>query len=300
MSSRGIEAPGVCLLSSGQAEQKSLPLPKAKPSQSALEPAVQLGGPSQQSQRRHSPAPARSKQRQLTPIRYRHSVFPRPPSPLSPSTSVDDFDLSIDLAELTLSDVPDPSETTINPPSYLLPLLTECGQTTAHEFSAFIESFPFDPIVQQNSHSGKVTFQKIGEASYSEVFGIGDVVLKVIPLRDEEIKSGGAGFSEAETPAPSDAKDVLKEMIVTSAMGEMCDGFVKLLRTYVVRGKYPSLLLDLWDRYHERKGSESIRPGSYISGPSGFWQIIDLPMDFHRLIHRLPGLCYHSPAERWP
>lgn len=244
----------------GHADQGKLPLPKAKPSRSALEPALYIDT----TQRRHSPMPARSKPRPLTPARYRHSVFPRPPSPLSSSTSDDDYDLSVDLAELTLSDTPHQSEPTIPPPSYLLPLLTECGQTTAHEFSAFIESFPFDPIVQQNSDAGKVAFQKIGEASYSEVFGIGDVVLKVIPLSDEDIKSGGAGFGEAETPAPSNARDVLKEMIVTRAMGEMCDGFVKLLRTYVVRGKYPSLLLDLWDGYHERKGSESIRPGPYV------------------------------------
>jgi serine/threonine-protein kinase haspin len=62
-------------------------------------------------------------------------------------------------------------------------------------------------------------------------------------------------------PAPSDAKDVRKEIIVTRAMGEVCDGFVKLLKTYIVRGKYPEVLLGLWDEYHESKGSESVRPG---------------------------------------
>lgn len=260
-----VQAPGVVHSSNkpsigAHADQGKLPLPKAKPSRSVLEPALDIDV----TQRRHSPIPARSKPRPLTPARYRHSVFPRPPSPLSSSTSDDDYDLSIDLAELTLSDTSHQAEAAA-PPPYLLPLLTECGQTTAHEFSAFIESFPFDPIVQQNSDGGKVAFQKIGEASYSEVFGIGDVVLKVIPLSDEDVKSGGAGFGEAETPAPSNARDVLKEMIVTRAMGEMCDGFVKMLRTYVVRGKYPSLLLDLWDGYHERKGSEGIRPGPYVS-----------------------------------
>ena len=38
-------------------------------------------------------------------------------------------------------------------------------------------------------------------------------------------------------------------------------GFVKLLKNYVVRGRYPEVLLQLWDEYNERKGSESIRPG---------------------------------------
>ena len=132
--------------------------------------------------------------------------------------------------------------------------------------------FPFDPIVQ-TSHGGvgispvptkksskaAAAFQKIGEASFSEVFGIGDVVLKVIPLRDEE--AAGIIRADEDLPDPSDAKDVLREIIVTRAMGEMCEGFVQLLRTYVVRGKYPSVLLNLWDEYDKRKGSESVRPG---------------------------------------
>jgi serine/threonine-protein kinase haspin len=143
--------------------------------------------------------------------------------------------------------------------------LTECAQTTPHEFSAFIESFPFDPIVQpideDFSSPTDVQFRKIGEASYSEVFGIGNVVLKVIPLRDDTSASAPTPISEPETPFPSEAKDVLKEIIVTRAMGEMCDGFVKLLRTYIVRGKYPELLLALWDEYDKKKGSEGVRPG---------------------------------------
>lgn len=180
--------------------------------------------------------------------------------------------------ELSLLEAEDTADASISAPAYLHPLLDECGQSSAHEFHAFIEMFPFDPIVQQNSQASsqsKASFQKIGEASYSEVFGIGDVVLKVIPLRDEDENPVAVPLSEAETPAPSDVKDVLKEIIVTSEMGEMCDGFVKLLRTYVVRGKYPSLLLDLWDQYHERKGSESIRPGSYAPKFMVFVQRID-------------------------
>ncbi|KAI0033754.1 hypothetical protein K488DRAFT_23698, partial [Vararia minispora EC-137] len=54
-----------------------------------------------------------------------------------------------------------------------------------------------------------------------------------------------------------------------------CDGFIQLLRTYVVRGKYPSLLLDLWDDYNERKGSESVRPDMFTA--SQVYAIIVLP-----------------------
>jgi serine/threonine-protein kinase haspin len=162
----------------------------------------------------------------------------------------------MDLADLMLSSTPSEDHAPPDQPPHLIPLLNECGQTAPVEFSAFIEAFPVHPIVQ-SSCSGKAAFQKIGEASYSEVFGIGDVVLKIVPIRNEECQDK----IDAETPAPSDAKDVLNEIVVTRALGEMCDGFVSLLKTYVVRGRYPSLLLDLWDEYNRTKGSESVRPG---------------------------------------
>ncbi|KAA1466590.1 hypothetical protein DENSPDRAFT_811728 [Dentipellis sp. KUC8613] len=226
-----------------------------------------------------TPPPPRSIPRQLTPIRYGRSTFPRPPSPPSPTTPTD-LDLSIDFGELSISLPDSATYPPVAQPAHLMPLLDECGQDAPHEFSAFIDTFPYDPIVRSCFHSDEemenVAFQKIGEASYSEVFGIGDVVLKVIPIRDEGIISSEHGLrADVETPSPSDAKDVLKEMIVTSAMGEICEGFIKLIRTYVVRGKYPSLLLSLWDEYNERKGSESIRPDSFTV--SQIYAIIVLP-----------------------
>lgn len=198
--------------------------------------------------------PSRGKPRQLTPIR-RNGLFPR----LPPSPSTTDHDLSFDLADLALSSTPVENHAAHDQPPHLIPLLDECGQDAPVEFSAFIESFPVHPIVH-SSCSGRASFQKIGEASYSEVFGIGDVVLKVIPIRDEEYLNK----IDAETPAPSDAKDILKEIVVTRALGEICNGFINLLKTYVVRGKYPSLLLDLWDEYNQTKGSESVRPGGTL------------------------------------
>ena len=198
-----------------------------------------------------------TKTRQLTPIRgsSSRSVFRRPlPTPSTPTEA----DLSLDLARLDLSDATEIDDFASAQPEYLVPLLNKCAQASPYEFSAFIETFPFDPIVRSSAEGVDTRFRKIGEASYSEVFGIGDVVLKIIPIRFE----GESARPETdEIPAPSDAGDVLKEIIVTSEIGEICNKFVKLLKTYVVRGRYPSLLLDLWDEYNERKGSESIRPG---------------------------------------
>jgi serine/threonine-protein kinase haspin len=198
--------------------------------------------------------PPRGKDRPLTPIRLKGLTFSRlPPTP----STIADLDLSLDLANLTLSSTPVENDAVHDQPPHLIPLLDECGQDAPIEFSSFIEAFPVHPIVR-SSYPGRAEFQKIGEASYSEVFGIGDVVLKIIPIHNEEFLDE----IDAETPAPSDAKDILKEIVVTRALGEMCNGFVNLLKTYVVRGKYPSLLLDLWDEYDQTKGSESVRPGA--------------------------------------
>ncbi|KAI0751003.1 hypothetical protein C8Q80DRAFT_1154949 [Daedaleopsis nitida] len=225
--------------------------------------------------------PSRLKPRVLTPIRARpgRALFPAPPSPPSPTTPSEiNFDDSFDFAQLALSPRAlaevERLETAIatSVPAYVRPLLNECAQSTPHEFSAFIEMFPHDPIVRIPNSLALPTFQKIGEASFSEVFGIGDVVLKIVPLRDEECR---AVSTDVDGPAPSDAKDVLNEIIVTRAMGATCPGFVELLRAYVVRGKYPSLLLDLWDEYDERKGSESVRPDTFTV--SQLYAIIVLP-----------------------
>lgn len=119
-------------------------------------------------------------------------------------------------------------------PSFLRPLLNECGQEAPYDFREFVEVFPFDQI-HSNSNGQRTSlnplpvYQKVGEASYSEVFGIGDVVLKVIPLMDEDNESNLD--NSAELPSMSEARDVIKEIIVTRAMGNMCDGFTTLLRS---------------------------------------------------------------------
>lgn len=210
--------------------------------------------------------PITNKPRQLTPIRRGKKPFPQSPGVVIPleddesdwdDTNVDDL---LKFADLSCSDYYDHGREV---PSFLLPLLQECNQDSPHEFSSFINSFPFDHIVQTYESElaaySKAEFRKVGEASYSEVFGIGSVVLKIVPLRDEsETKPS---VYHIESPPTSYARDVLQEIAATRLMGELCEGIVKLLRTYVVRGKYPSLLLSLWDEYNDANGSESIKPG---------------------------------------
>ncbi|KAK7060395.1 hypothetical protein VNI00_001160 [Paramarasmius palmivorus] len=219
------------------------------------------------------------KPRQLTPLRpgRTKTLFtpPSPPSPLSDS----ELDIDLDLSGLNLGHSLHEKVVPVFP-EYLRPLLEECQQDVCglHEFSAFIETFPYDNVVRSSSHSkaslDDLKFRKVGEASYSEVFGIGDVVLKVIPIRDESVDASTAAM-EDDGPFPSDAKDVLNEIIVTRAMGDVDDRFVKLLKTYVVKGRYPQVLLELWDEYLEKNGSESVRPDTF--GVSQAYVIIVLP-----------------------
>lgn len=244
------------------------PLPTAPPMSTS---PPKYSSPIQTKQRRSSPRPFQydptaGKPRQLTPIRRRKKSSPQSPGSVvsleDDESDLDDTDVSdlLKFADISISDY---QEHTPEVPEYLRPLLQECNQDCPHEFSSFINSFPFDLIVQ--TYESKLTtysraeFRKVGEASYSEVFGIGSVVLKIVPLRNESNKK--ADGPDVESPPPSDAKDVLQEIAATRSMGELCEGFTKLLRTYVVRGKYPSLLLSLWDEYNDVKGSENIKPG---------------------------------------
>jgi len=232
--------------------------------------------PPRMKHRRSSPRPLQydpitNKPRQLTPIRRGKKPLPQSPGSVisleDDESDLDDADVN-DLLKFAGLSITDYQEHAPKVPEYLLPLLQECSQDSPHEFSSFINSFPFDPIVQSYESElaaySKAEFRKVGEASYSEVFGIGSVVLKIVPLRDESgTKADGY---DAESPPPSDARDVLQEIAATRSMGELCEGFTKLLRTYVVRGKYPSLLLSLWDEYNDVKGSESIKPGESERG----------------------------------
>ncbi|KZV69868.1 hypothetical protein PENSPDRAFT_753035 [Peniophora sp. CONT] len=217
--------------------------------------------------------PAHFRKRPISPVlRGQHARPSVPPSSSSSDELDDSFDLETELQRLEIGSSSTSPEPVAAFDASLQPLLAECDQPEPFDFSSFISTFPFDPVVA--GRGADVGFQKIGEASYSEVFGIGDVVLKVVPLRSEA--TGQVYQAQGvETPPPSEPGDVLKEITVTRTMGEIAQGFVKLLRTYVVRGKYPSLLLDLWDDYNESKGSESIRPDMFTASQT--YAIIVLP-----------------------
>ena len=73
-------------------------------------------------------------------------------------SDLDDTDVNdlLKFADLSLSDY---QEHMPEIPKYLLPLLQECGHGSPHEFSSFINSFPFNSIVQ--------SYELHGDCGYS-------------------------------------------------------------------------------------------------------------------------------------
>jgi hypothetical protein len=123
-------------------------------------------------------------------------------------------------------------------------LLKFAGQAAPVEFSTFLETFKTQEIddissagTREKARSVQRTslkYRKIGDASYSEVFAIGDLVLKVIPLA-VEVNAENSGDSDDdddddEVPFKSSPENVLKEIVITKATGDVVDGFIKLLR----------------------------------------------------------------------
>ncbi|KAG8936532.1 hypothetical protein FRC02_001498 [Tulasnella sp. 418] len=150
----------------------------------------------------------------------------------------------------------------------IIRLLSHTLQTNVLDFTSFLETFPLDEV-----HANGVenrSLRKIGEASFSEVFALGQVVIKVVPLiLNDGISTGSA------LPYASAVEDVEKEILITREMGAAHSGFIKLLKVFVVAGSYPPTLLDLWDEYDASKGSENPRPDVFPS--STHYALIILP-----------------------
>uniref|UniRef100_V5E8T2 non-specific serine/threonine protein kinase n=2 Tax=Kalmanozyma brasiliensis (strain GHG001) TaxID=1365824 RepID=V5E8T2_KALBG len=141
----------------------------------------------------------------------------------------------------------------------------------------------FSTVIQQLRASKASTSQrrleKIGEASYSEVFKISSsrsntsadsdrqeaLVLKIIPISSSSISNN----DNEDLPYTSPAADVEREIRLMQLIGReasVADSFVSLRAVHVVRGAYPAPLLQAWDRWDAKRrvrtgeGAENIRP----------------------------------------
>ncbi|WVW84978.1 hypothetical protein I302_107014 [Kwoniella bestiolae CBS 10118] len=139
-------------------------------------------------------------------------------------------------------------------------LLSTCSSTSIRSFSDFLGAGELPKYE---------SIRKVGEASYSEVFGLveGDdvrYVLKVIPLLSTP--SNADGSENKPMPDCSKIEDVKREIQVTKRMSQVPGGgFVEYIGSYVVEGAYPQQLLDEWDEFKATEGSASVRPSALAS-----------------------------------
>ncbi|XP_027546947.1 serine/threonine-protein kinase haspin [Neopelma chrysocephalum] len=118
---------------------------------------------------------------------------------------------------------------------------------------AFEECIPLDKMKD---------CKKIGEGVFGEVFQInserGPVALKIIPIEGTEKVNGEAQKSFGE---------ILPEVIISKELSLLSEesvnrtvGFISLYSVHCVQGAYPKYLLEAWDKYHKKTGSENDRP----------------------------------------
>lgn len=184
--------------------------------------------------------------------------------------------LAAQVADLAVSDEDEATQSD----DHLTNLLAAASQTKLESFSAVIQR------LRSNSDSSKSStarrrLEKIGEASYSEVFKIfppskststtqGEeqeaIVLKIIPVSSSTSSSSVDENQANDLPYTSPSPDVTREIQLMQLISHHSSSFVTLRTAYIVRGAYPSALLQAWDRWDARRraktgtGAENARP----------------------------------------
>ncbi|CDS00530.1 uncharacterized protein SPSC_02079 [Sporisorium scitamineum] len=185
--------------------------------------------------------------------------------------------LAAQVADLAVSDEDEATQTD----DHLSDLLASVSQTKLEAFSAVIQRLRFKTSSAKSTPSRRL--EKIGEASYSEVFKIFPssrstlatqseqqeaIVLKIIPI-SQPTSSNSSGDQDDDLPYTSPAADVEREirlMQLVAHESSASASFVSLQAAYIVRGTYPAPLLQAWDRWDAKRraktgeGAENIRP----------------------------------------
>ncbi|SPO21432.1 related to ALK1 - protein kinase [Ustilago trichophora] len=162
--------------------------------------------------------------------------------------------------------------------SHLSALLASVCQTKPNSFAEVIRQLRTAASSSKTSPSRRRR-EKIGEASYSEVFKIFEcsqstsstrggkqeaLVLKIIPISGPNSTDDGD-----DLPYTSPAADVEREIRLMQLIGREYSAtasFVSLRAAHIVRGTYPAALLQAWDRWDAKRrtktgeGAENIRP----------------------------------------
>lgn len=104
--------------------------------------------------------------------------------------------------------------------------------------------------------------RKIGEGVFGEVFlnetKSRSYVLKIIPIE---------GTEEINGAQQKRFDEILQEVIISQELSALryaeknrTSGFVEVLNVRLVEGRYPAHLLDLWNDYDTRQGTENDCP----------------------------------------
>ncbi|KAJ9476345.1 Serine/threonine-protein kinase Haspin-like protein [Pseudozyma hubeiensis] len=177
--------------------------------------------------------------------------------------------LAAQVADLAVSD----GDEAIGNDSSLFGLLACVSQSKPRSFTEVIQQ------LRSGTGTSRRRIEKIGEASYSEVFKISAssraeqskheaVVLKIIPISSPN-SADGENVERDDLPFTSPAADVEREIRLMQLVGSetsASESFVALRAAHIVRGSYPSALLQAWDRWDDKRraktgeGAENIRP----------------------------------------
>ncbi|TKY91047.1 hypothetical protein EX895_001046 [Sporisorium graminicola] len=184
--------------------------------------------------------------------------------------------LAAQVADLAVSDEDEAKQSD----EHLSDLLASVSQTKLEAFSNVIQRLRSSASSNKSTTSARRRLEKIGEASYSEVFKIYTpsaaqadqeqeaIVLKIIPISS----SSGKHDDDLDLPCTSPAADVEREIRLMqlvareSAASASNSSFVTLRGAHIVRGAYPAALLQAWDRWDAKRraktgeGAENVRP----------------------------------------
>lgn len=170
------------------------------------------------------------------PVTRRSDKSSTLPKPLHTSSSCSSDEIIPSSQSFILADsTPSPRD------QELSSLLQACQQGAVMDFSEFIASFIFDEL--HGKQAGRVSLRKLGEASFSEVFVAGDLVLKIIPVQ-LDCEAGFDEVDDVDLPSSSTVAEVEREIKVTREMGSLHKGFVQLLKwvsVLLVIARYPIL-----------------------------------------------------------
>lgn len=189
-------------------------------------------------------------------------------SSASSSTSSDEADDSIRNQEADLSGITNQFQGLLQIQNTrhagpLASLLSVCNQTAPQSFDDCL-----DEMEEQGNGS---KWKKIGEATYSEVYGLMDsgMVLKVIPLayKGDQIEQSdpenSIAESESNIPEQSQLADLQREIEMTRGVSDTNVAFVKIHRASIVCGTYSDRLLRAWDERVKQKSDQNVRPDRF-------------------------------------